>query len=529
MSRDPSLLVVDDEAAICQACRRVFSRQGFQVEQCTEASEGLNRAAEGDYAAILLDIKMPEMDGIQFLEELRKKKTDVPVMIMTAYPSIPNAAAAVRLGASDYITKPFTPEQITQSVRRMLAHVPQGEHQSEGPLTIVESWANPQAEFLFLDESWLQVDEDAPACVGGLLKCPQEKQPLAVRLPQVGEALYRGLPLAGVTFADESLVVVPSPISGVVDAVNGLLASQPSAIFTDPCGKGWIACVCTTRYEEEIDHCKPRHLILANTNPSSARKQLGQLTSLGCQIHNVEDCDELVVAIQDASHRVLLIDAASFAALGPELVRRVNVASPSLKVVVIGASSSQWETAYREHKIFYYAVEPFVDNEIVDILNAAFQSPGPSLRQPERPKASFTPISGIGVTYRSGRMVQLLAEPGLLRDGEGLGGQIVQRLTDQAPRVRTNRGDEVVTPTSVLKAASTCDRIIVLLAKDAGRLPGALRQDTTAEYVSATGVSASKVATLVVQPGPNGHGLSELDERTIAFLAEHIAQVMASR
>ena len=72
MSDKGRLLVVDDEAAICQACRRVFSRQGFQVEQCTEASEGLNRAAEGDYAAILLDIKLPEMDGIQFLEELRK-------------------------------------------------------------------------------------------------------------------------------------------------------------------------------------------------------------------------------------------------------------------------------------------------------------------------------------------------------------------------------------------------------------------------------------------------------------------------
>ena len=527
MPREPRLLVVDDEAAICHACQRVFSRQGFHVEQCTDASEGLNRATEGDYAAILLDVKMPKMDGIQFLDELRKKRPDVPVMIMTAYPSIPNAAAAIRLGASDYITKPFTPEQITQSVRRMLARDARGKNRSEGPLTIVESWANPQGEFLFLDESWLQVDEGASACVGALLKCSHEKRPLAVRLPQVGEALYQGLPLAGVTFADESLVVVPSPISGVVDDVNELLASQPSALFTDPCGKGWIACVCTTRFEEEIDRCKPRHVILANTSPSSALNQFGQLTSLGCQVDIVKEHDALALAIQDASHRVLLLDAASFAALGPGLVRRVNVAAPSLKVVVIGPSDSHWEVAYREHKIFYYAVEPFVDNEIVDILNAAFQSPAPSLRKPERPKASFTPIGGIGVTCRNGRMVQLLAAPGLLREREGLGGQIVQRLVDQALPARTTRGDEAVTPTSVLEAAGTCDRVIVLLAKDTGRLPGALRQDTTAEYVSATGVSASKVATLVVQPGQNGHGLTGLDERTLAFLAEHIVQEMA--
>ncbi|NQU24999.1 MAG: hypothetical protein HQ567_27250 [Candidatus Nealsonbacteria bacterium] len=395
-------------------------------------------------------------------------------------------------------------------------------------MPIVESWANPQGEFLFLDESWIQVDEDASACVGALLKCSQEKKPLAVRLPQVGEALYQGLPLAEATFADESVVVVPSPISGVVDAVNKLLESHPSSLFTDPCGKGWIACVCTTRFEEEIDRCKPRHLILANASPSSARNQLEQLTSLGCQVDIVEDCDELALATQDTSHRVLLIDAASFAALGPESVREVNVTSPSLKVVVIGPSGSHWEAAYREHKIFYYAVEPFVDNEIVDILNAAFQSTAPPLRQPERLKASFTPISGIGVTYRNGGMVQLLAEPGLLSEGKGLGGQIVRRLTGQAIQVGTTRGDEVVTATNVLKAASTYNRVIVLLAKDTGRLPGTLVQDTAAEYVSATGVSASKVTTLVVQPGSNGHGLTRLDQRTIAFLAEHIVREMAS-
>jgi DNA-binding response OmpR family regulator/glycine cleavage system H lipoate-binding protein len=527
MFDSPTLLVVDDEGGICRACRRILKQAGFRVHVSRDARIGLGRAIAEDYSAILLDIRMPEMDGIEFLEELRKKRPHVPVMIMTAYPSIPNAAAAVRLGASDYITKPFTPEQITQSVRGMLARNPQAENRSEGPLTLVESWDNPHGEFLFLDESWLQVDEDSSACVGALLKCSPEKKPLAVRLPQVGKAVYQGLPLAGVTFADESLAIVPSPISGVVDTVNELLAGHPSALFTDPCGKGWIACVCTTRFEEEIDRCKLRQVHLANTSPSSAREQLEQLTFLGCQVDIVEDRRKLALAIRDVRHRVLLIDAASFAALGPELVQEVNVASPSLKVVIIGSSASHWEAAYREQKIFYYAVEPFIDNEIVEILNAAFRSPAPSLRQPVRPKASCIPISGIDVTDRNGRIVQLLGAPGLLRDGEGLGGQIVQRLIGQDLPARTTPGDKAVTPLNVLKAAGTCDRVIVLLAKDTGRLPGTLFQDTTAEYVSATGVSASKVATLVVQPG-HGHGLTGLDERTTAFLAEHIVREMAS-
>lgn len=108
MADTRSMLVVDDEEVVCQACRRIFARQGFQVEANTDARQGLTLATEKDYDIILLDIKMPNMDGIQFLEQLRHKKSDVPVLIITGYPSIPNAAAAMRLGACDYVTKPFT-------------------------------------------------------------------------------------------------------------------------------------------------------------------------------------------------------------------------------------------------------------------------------------------------------------------------------------------------------------------------------------------------------------------------------------
>ena len=93
MADSHALLVVDDEEVICQACRRIFSRQGFRVDSHTDARQGLTMASENDYEIILLDIKMPNMDGIQFLERLRQTRLEVPVLIITGYPSIPNAAA----------------------------------------------------------------------------------------------------------------------------------------------------------------------------------------------------------------------------------------------------------------------------------------------------------------------------------------------------------------------------------------------------------------------------------------------------
>ncbi|MBC8875917.1 MAG: response regulator [Planctomycetes bacterium] len=127
MSDEPRLLVVDDDPVICFACRRIFSDRGFEVEESTDAREGLKRATEQEYAGILLDIKMPGIDGIQFLEELRKCKPALPVLIMTGYPSLSTATAAVELGASGYITKPFTPAKVRQAVQDMLSRREQKE------------------------------------------------------------------------------------------------------------------------------------------------------------------------------------------------------------------------------------------------------------------------------------------------------------------------------------------------------------------------------------------------------------------
>jgi len=533
MSGHPRLLIVDDEPVICQACRRIFSRQGFEVEESTDARKGLSQAAEGDYSAILLDIKMPHMDGIEFLEELRKKKPTVPVMIMTGYPSIPNAASAIRLGAADYITKPFTPEQITSAVQRMLAH-----HFSEGKIEeppthpLVDLKTLRTGGFEFLSESWYQLEEDGSACVGAVVPAARGTSVESLRLPEVGDVVYQGLPLAGATVRGTSYVV-PSPLSGVVAGVNDILKDDPKTLLDDPCGAGWIACICTTRVESEMDQCRPRRVILANASAAAAREQTDRLRALGCQVRLVSDGPALAAAARapwgDVGD-VLVFDAASFGGAGPELVGQVNALSPSMKIVVLG-SPSQDEASYREHRIFYYAVEPFADDEIVEILHTVFRPFRPRLAPAagvDGREPSSEPLSGIRITNRNGHKVHLLAAPGLLCRYRGLGARIVQRLTRDAYPVVTTPGKSDVSANNVLKAAAECDRVMVLLTNDVGRLPGSLVRDTKAEYVSGARENAAKVTTLVVQPGAAGSGIADLDDDTTAALAAHIVQEMAS-
>lgn len=530
MAGDRKLLVVDDEEVVCRACRRIFSKQGFQVEVNTDARQGLAWATEKDYELILLDIKMPNMNGIEFLEGLREKKPDAPVLIITGYPSIPNAAAAMRLGACDYITKPFTAEEITWAVQRVLStHQPPPEGVEASATGTGADLAPEKDEKLFWDESWVELAADASGCVGAVLPGLRGASISAVRLPRIGEVVYQGLPLASLTIAGKPLLLIPSPVSGVVAEVNGLLSKHPHLFVSDPCGEGWIACICSTRHEE-LANCKLRSILLMNAEPHSAEEQARKLRRLGCQVRLAPDRNALTTALSESGDRVIFLDAASIGGTGPALVERINQQAPKARIVVVGSTGEAEEAVYRKHKIFYYAVEPFSDNEIADILAGLFQAHEAQAPKAEGQKGSSEAISSISITNRNLRKVQLLAAPGLLWSNEGLGHQISQKLLAHLFPVVVTPGENHLTPANILKAAGTCDRVMVLLARDSGLLPGGLARDTKPDFEVAAvepREAASKVTTLSVQPDTLG-GVACLDARTIAALAEHIVWDMAS-
>lgn len=525
MSESHPLLVVDDEQVVCEACRRIFSQQGFQVEVNTNARQGLSWATEKDYEIILLDIKMPNMDGIEFLEHLREKKPDVPVLIITGYPSIPNAAAAMRLGACDYVSKPFTCEEITSAVQRVLQtrRVMTEEAQTTGEGAEGADAAGGVSEVLFWGESWFRIELDGSACVGAVLPGLRGSVPESVTLPRIGEVVYQGLPLAGVTVSGKPLRVIPSPVSGVIVATNDLLQRRPEFLSGDPCGEGWIACICTTQYEDEAGACRQRRVLLVSSDPTSAQEQAQKLMRLGCQVQTALNRDQVLAELHDIEDRVAILDAASLGESGPGLAQLINAQAPNLRIIVNGSPGDDWETAYRKHRILYYAVEPFFDNEIADILAAGFRHPEPAAV--DRVQGPSEPVSGISITNRNGHKVQLLAAPGLLWRNEGLGNDIAQELLARMLPVAITPGVANLSPANILKTAGANDRLMVLLAKDGNLLPGRLARDTKPDFGVDPGDVANKVTMLTVQPDATG-GLAGLDRRTTLALADHIVREM---
>jgi two-component system response regulator HydG len=122
MNRKERLLVVDDEASHRTMLRAVLRDDGYEI---TEAADGLDavRAVEQDsFDLILMDVRMTHLDGLEALAEIRKISPFVPVIIMTAYASVPTAVGALKAGAFDYLTKPLDIEELKLVVAKGLEH-----------------------------------------------------------------------------------------------------------------------------------------------------------------------------------------------------------------------------------------------------------------------------------------------------------------------------------------------------------------------------------------------------------------------
>jgi two-component system, NtrC family, nitrogen regulation response regulator NtrX len=101
-----SILIIDDEKAIRKTLTEILSYEGYKIDEASDGEEGLKRFAEKAYDIVLCDIKMPKIDGIEFLEKAKEINADVPVIMISGHGNIDTAVEAVKKGAFDYISKP---------------------------------------------------------------------------------------------------------------------------------------------------------------------------------------------------------------------------------------------------------------------------------------------------------------------------------------------------------------------------------------------------------------------------------------
>ncbi len=115
------IIVVDNENVIRDACNLVLTERGHTVDLFKTGGNGLFALNRDQYDLALLDIKLPDMDGMDILKTIKERKPNIQVIVMTGYSTISKAAQIKKLGAADYLSKPFTEDELVEAIGKVFS------------------------------------------------------------------------------------------------------------------------------------------------------------------------------------------------------------------------------------------------------------------------------------------------------------------------------------------------------------------------------------------------------------------------
>jgi DNA-binding NtrC family response regulator len=114
------ILIVDDESTICDSVKKILSRKGYAVENTLNANDAIEKMKKEKFDIVITDLMMPQVSGMELLELVKKYYPEIDVLIITGYATLESAVQATKLGALDYIQKPFTPNELVERVQKAI-------------------------------------------------------------------------------------------------------------------------------------------------------------------------------------------------------------------------------------------------------------------------------------------------------------------------------------------------------------------------------------------------------------------------
>ena len=136
MNKNPRILIVDDDENIRKVLAAILEDEGYNVESVDTAKKGIEKSETDFFNLALLDVRLPDMEGIELLAKLRETKPKMRKIIITGYPTLQNAVGAVTKGADAYVMKPFDVEKMLKTIKDQLKK--QEEERSFSELKVAE-------------------------------------------------------------------------------------------------------------------------------------------------------------------------------------------------------------------------------------------------------------------------------------------------------------------------------------------------------------------------------------------------------
>jgi len=268
------ILAVDDEGIVLDSFRRILVLEGYSVDTVENGPEALNLVQRHDYDFVFTDLKMPIMDGVDVVRGVKHLRPDVDVVVITGYATIETAVATMKDGATEYVQKPFSAEELSEFVNKLLVKRQARLESQRQPVVRIVSptqaegaavgeYCVPGGSFISEGHAWVRIEPDGQVRVGMDDFAHKAIGTLGqVVLPDPGKEIRRGDPLFAFKRGGES-IQFNAPITGTVMEDNAHLKSDPSLVAHSPYKDGWICRIQPTDLATELGTLKIGNPVVA--------------------------------------------------------------------------------------------------------------------------------------------------------------------------------------------------------------------------------------------------------------------------
>lgn len=257
MKEEFDILIIDDEQVVIDSLKKICDINNYSADFALEAQTALKKISEIKFKLIICDIMMPGMDGFQFLNELRNKSIDTPVIITSGYSTIENAVHSLYSGALDFIPKPFTFDEITSIIKRCL------KYRELTNLSLTKNnaiiYVPCPAKYYRLGYScWVNELLDGSVNIGAtdiFIKTLENIQ--SVEFLEIDSTINQAEPIIKIISEDGTINQLYSAISGRIIENNQKLLRDINLLEKDPYFAGWLYRVIPSQFESEISMLTP--------------------------------------------------------------------------------------------------------------------------------------------------------------------------------------------------------------------------------------------------------------------------------
>ena len=261
------ILAVDDEGIVLDSFRRILVLEGYNVDTVENGPEALNLVQRHDYDFVFTDLKMPIMDGVEVVKAVKHLRPDVDVVVITGYATIETAVETMKHGASEYVQKPFTAEELAEFVNRQLVKRQARLDAQKQPTVPIVSPAQaesapageyciPGGSFIAGGHTWVRIEPDGQVRIG--VDDFANKAMGAVTqvvMPAPGLEVKAGAQLFSFRRGQEEIRFC-APVAGKVVEDNAQVKADPSLLAHSPYKDGWICRLQPTDLAAEMGSLK---------------------------------------------------------------------------------------------------------------------------------------------------------------------------------------------------------------------------------------------------------------------------------